>query len=53
MFGQEEYKYLNGQDCNYCKKIHKTGLFFMELAKQSFTNNPFKEFRKQVREKSL
>ena len=45
VFGQEEYKYLNGQDCNYCKKIHKTGLFFMELAKQSFTNNPFKEFR--------
>ena len=45
VFGQDEYEYLNGQDCHYCKKIHKTGLFFMELAKQSFTNDPLKEFR--------
>ncbi len=41
MFGQEEYKYLNGQDCNYCKKIHKTGLFFMELVKTEFYEQSF------------
>ena len=47
VFGPDEYEYLKSIDSHYCKKIHKTGLYFMELAKQSFVEDVFKDFRKE------
>lgn len=45
VFGQDEFEYLNSEDCHYCNKVEKTGLYFMDLAKQSFTEDSFKEYR--------
>lgn len=49
VFGEDEYDYLKGNECHYCKNVHKTGLYFMDLAKQSFVNDPFGEFRNKYR----
>lgn len=45
VFGEDEYLYLKSNECHYCESIHKTGLFFMELAKESFKEDVFKEYR--------
>lgn len=39
VFGEDEYQFLTGDDSHYCKKVYKTGLYFMELAQKSFTND--------------
>ena len=45
VFGEDEYQFLTGDDSHYCKKVYKTGLYFMELAQKSFTNDIFREYR--------
>lgn len=45
VYGQDEYNFLSSSDCHYCNKIHKTGLYFMELAKKSFVQDVYKDYR--------
>lgn len=45
VFGEDEYQYLINDNCHYCKKVYKTGLYFMDLAKHNFIDDAFKEYR--------
>ena len=45
VFGETEYNYLTSRENHYCKTVHKTGLFYLELAKESFTKDVYLEHR--------
>jgi hypothetical protein len=45
VFGDDEYNYIKSDACHYCDKVHKTGLYYLELAKNSFTDDVFKKYR--------
>ena len=45
VFGETEYNYLTSREKHYCKAVHKTGLYYLELAKESFTKDVFLEHR--------
>ena len=45
VFGESEYNYLTSRENHYCKIVHKTGLYYLELAKKSFTKDVFIEYR--------
>lgn len=45
VFGEDEYKYLKSDGFHYCKEVHKTGLYYLDLAKKNFTDDVFAEFR--------
>lgn len=49
VFGDEEYNYMMGDDSCYCSDVRKTGLYFMEMARKSFTKDPFAVFREQYK----
>ena len=45
VFGDDEYNYMQSDGCYYCKDVRKTGLYYMELAKNSFQVDPFAGYR--------
>lgn len=49
VFGDDEYRYMKSTECNYCKDVYKTGLYFMDFAKKNSTHDIFSEKRKKYR----
>ena len=47
VYGDEEYRYMNSEDCHYCHKVNKVGLYFLDYAREFFINDPFEVYRRQ------
>lgn len=45
VFGDVEYDYFKSDNCNYCKNVVRTGLYFLEIADQSFITDVFSSYR--------
>lgn len=47
VFGEEEYKFMSGRDCNYCNDINIVGLYFLDYARKYFSDNPFAVYKNE------
>lgn len=45
-FGEDEYNYLTSEECHYCSKVEKIGLYFLEVTDKFFKSDPFEKERR-------